>query len=217
MKINALFVETDGVYFNHPKIEPWDITKDAKTCTNGAPAIAHPPCQRWGRYWSGGPSAKVRRKLGDDDGCFAFALDYVMENMGVIEHPEASHAWKKFGINKPPRNGGWIYAFDKYGFWTCCVEQGHYGHKARKATWLFFAGHHKPKDLIWGKSHNGNNIRVDTGFRSKEAAKAARAQADYKPIKRLSEKERLGTPIAFRDLLIELVHPLITELNKEQK
>ncbi len=206
MKINALFVETNGVYFNNPNIEPWDIIKDAKTCNNGAPAIAHPPCQRWGRYWSGGPSVKIKKIKGDDNGCFAFAFDYVIKNFGIIEHPEASHAWEKFMINKPPRKGGWVPAFqNRTDFWTCCVEQGHYGHKARKATWLFFAGHRKPKDLIWGKSHNGNNVRVDTGFRSKEAAKLARAQADYKPIKRLTESERLGTPPAFRDLLIELI------------
>lgn len=207
MKINALFVETNGVYFDPflKDVEPWDIIKNAKNCNNGAPAVCHPPCQRWGRYWSGGPSAKVKRILGDDDGCFEFALNYVCEYGGIIEHPEASHAWKHFGLNRPPRNGGWVEGHNEYfNHWTCCVEQGHYGHKARKATWLYFVGN-KPKDLIWGKSHNGNNVRVDTGFRSKEAAKIARAQADYKPIKRLTESERLGTPIAFRDLLIELV------------
>ena len=32
----------------------------------------------------------------------------------------------------PPRFGGWVNA-DWLGGWTCCVEQGHYGHRARKA------------------------------------------------------------------------------------
>jgi hypothetical protein len=55
---------------------------------------------------------------------------------GVLEHPEASHAWRRFGLLPPPRNGGWVAAGDMIG-WTCCVEQGHYGHRARKATWLY--------------------------------------------------------------------------------
>jgi hypothetical protein len=59
-KINALFVETDGPYFGLENIEPWDIERNAFNCKNEAPAICHPPCKRWGRYWSGGPSVKVK-------------------------------------------------------------------------------------------------------------------------------------------------------------
>jgi hypothetical protein len=142
--INALFVESGGPYFNLPGVDPWDITRNAFNCSNGMPAIAHPPCDRWGRYWSGGPSVKVRRKLGDDKGCFAFALWYVRTFGGVIEHPEASHAWAYFGLRKPPKSGGWIKA-DEFGGFTCCVEQGHYGHKARKATWLYINGFPTPE------------------------------------------------------------------------
>lgn len=201
MKLNALFVETNGVYFNHPKIEPWDIERNAFNCKNGAPAIAHPPCKRWGRYWSGGPSVKVRKFLGDDGGCFPFSLWYVRTFGGVIEHPEASHAFKYFGLNKPPKGGGWIKA-DEYGGMVCCVEQGHYGHKARKATWLYLNGF-EPIDLIWGKSEG--KMRMELGPHSKEKAREIRSAKDYKPIKRLSEYERLATPIEFRDLLIRLV------------
>jgi hypothetical protein len=203
MKINALFVETNGVYFNLENVEPYDIGRDAFNAAN-RPAICHPPCQRWGRYWSGGPSAKVKRKLGDDGGCFDFALNYVRHYGGIIEHPEASHAWKHFELNKPPRSGGWIKA-DDFGGLTCCVEQGHYGHKARKATWLYI-NKIKPIELIWGPSKKTQ--RVDTGFRSKEAAKAARARPDYVPIKRLTQKERLDTPIEFRNLLLKMMGAL---------
>lgn len=59
--INALFVETDGVYFNDKRIDAWDINRNAFNCKNGALAICHPPCKRWGRYWSGGPSVKVKK------------------------------------------------------------------------------------------------------------------------------------------------------------
>jgi len=198
--INALFVEAKGVYSDLDNVYPWCIEKDARNCKNGAPAICHPPCERWGRYWGGGPSAKVKRILGDDNGCFAFSLWYVRTFGGVIEHPEASHAYSFFGLNKPPKSGGWIKA-DNYGGLACCVEQGHYGHPARKATWLYI-NKVKPVELIWGASKGS---RIDEGFHSKEEATQARARADYKPRKRLSKRELIDTPLPFRDLLIQMV------------
>ena len=196
--INALFVERDGVYFGLDNVIPWDAERDARKCKNGALAVCHPPCERWGRYWGGGPSVKVKRLLGDDDGCFSYSLWYVRTFGGVIEHPEGSHAWPFYGLNKPPKKGGWIKA-DKYGGLTCCVEQGNYGHKARKATWLYI-NKINPTDLTWGKAHG--KMRMEEGFRSKELGKAARAHKDYIPIKRLSAKERLETPPMFRDALL---------------
>ncbi len=199
--IAALFVETNGVYFNHPEIIPYDLERDAKTFNYAEhfmlPVIAHPPCERWGRYWSGGPSAKVKRKLGDDDGCFRFALRAVREHSGVLEHPADSKAWEYFSLRKPPKMGYWVQA-DSVG-WTCHVEQGHYGHKARKATWLYAVNTRRP-DLIWGPS---SGMRLDEGFHPKEERRMAR-ESGQKPIKRLSRKENVSTPILFRDLLIDI-------------
>jgi hypothetical protein len=141
----------------------------------------------------------VRRKLGDDDGCFASALESVLKFGGVLEHPEASHAWSHFGICKPPRAGGWVRA-GWNGSWTCCVEQGHYGHRARKATWLLYVGTGAPPELTWGPSQGE---RLDEGFHSREERAAARA-AGVKPRKRLSTAENLATPIAFRDVLLAI-------------
>lgn len=72
--IAALFVETDGVYYGLEGVDPWDEKRDARKYEGPWPVVAHPPCERWGRYWSGGPSARVKRKLGDDGGCFSAAL-----------------------------------------------------------------------------------------------------------------------------------------------
>lgn len=199
--INALFVESEGVYFDQKNIIPWDIKKDAFSCTNGAPAICHPPCKRWGRYWSGGPSAKVKRKLGDDGNCFAHSLWYVRTFGGIIEHPEASHAFEFYGLTKPPKSGGWVKA-DNFGGLCCCVEQGHYGHKARKATWLYI-NKVQARELIWGASNS--KILVDEGFHSKEQADKARAHPNFKPAKRLSAKERMYTPLEFRDMLVFMI------------
>ena len=199
--INALYVESTGVYSNIEGVECWDIIKDARTCKNGALAIAHPPCERWGRYWGGGPNVKVKKILGDDNGCFAHSLWYVRTFGGVIEHPEASHAWNYYGLTKPPKSGGWIKA-DNYGGMTCCVEQGNYGHKARKATWLYI-NKISPIELTWGKAED--KMRMEEGFHGKEAAKIARAQPGYKPVQRLSAQERVDTPLEFRDLLLTMV------------
>lgn len=64
--IAALFVAVGGGYFGLPDVDPWDAERDARLYAGPWPVVAHPPCERWGRYWSGGPSAKVRRELGDD-------------------------------------------------------------------------------------------------------------------------------------------------------
>lgn len=196
----ALFVETDGVYFGLEDVEPWDETRNALLYPGPYRVIAHPPCQRWGRYWHGGPSVKVRKIKGDDGGCFASALASVREWGGVLEHPAHSHAWSHFGITRPPAAGGWVVA-DGVGGWTCHVKQGHYGHPARKATWLYAVGC-QLHSLIWGPS--AARGRLDGGFHSTAERKVARA-AGVAPVKRLSKNERVATPIAFRDLLLQIV------------
>ena len=154
MTIAALYVQPDGCYFAQPDVDPWDEARDARTYAGPWPVVAHPPCARWGRYWFGGPMwvarGNPRKRLGDDGGCFAAALAAVRRFGGVLEHPAHSHAWEHFALNTPPRAGGWVAA-DFAGGWTCCVEQGHYGHAARKSTWLYAAGL-KPPTLKWGMS-----------------------------------------------------------------
>jgi hypothetical protein len=155
--VAALFVETDGCYFGLPDVDPWDEARDARKYPGPWPVVCHSPCQRWGRFWAGQPlwiKRTGQRKIkGDDGGCFEFALWAVRHYGGVAEHPAESHAWAHFGLNKPPRDGGWIKA-DDFGGWTCCVEQGRYGHYARKPTWLYVCGvaEEDLPDLDWGRS-----------------------------------------------------------------
>jgi hypothetical protein len=196
--IAALYVDGQGAYVGLRGVEVWDAARDARLYVGPHPVVAHPPCQRWGRYWSGGPSAKVRRVLGDDGGCFSAALAAVRRFGGVLEHPEASHAWAHVGLAKPPRKGGWVQA-DDIGGWTCCVEQGHYGHRARKASWLYAVGVSLP-ELVWGPSQGA---RLDEGFHSAAERRAARA-AGVAPRARLSASENLATPPAFRDVLLSM-------------
>jgi hypothetical protein len=194
--VAALFVQRNGIYWGRPDVDAWDEKRDARLYDGSLPVVAHPPCQRWGRYWSGGPSARVRRVLGDDDGCFASALASVRRCGGVLEHPEASHAFARFGLVRPPRAGGWVQSGEG---WVCCVEQGHYGHPARKATWLYLVGK-RPKDMICGPSIGA---RLDEGFHSTAERLAARL-AGKKPIKRLSTQQNLATPPLFAAELLRL-------------
>lgn len=196
--IAALFVERSGVYFGLPDVDPWDELRDARLYAGPWPVVAHPPCQRWGRYWFGGPSARVRMKLGDDGGCFASALASVRRWGGVLEHPEASLAWRTFGLMTPPRDGGWVSAGMTDPGWTCCVEQGAYGHAARKATWLYAVGVDLPT-LKWGKAC-GEFIRLEAGYHSAEERRRLHRRRDT--VEWLSKAQRLGPPPEFRDLLI---------------
>lgn len=200
MMVAALYVQTNGCYFGLPDVDPWDVTRDARKYAGPHPVVAHPPCERWGRYWGGGPNPRAaRHELGSDGGCLAAALAAVRKFGGIFEHPADSRAWSHFGLNSPPREGRWIAA-DFFGGWTCCVEQGHYGHRAQKATWLYACGVELP-DLRWG--HSNARGRIDESFASTAARRLARA-AGIPPVKRIAERERAATPLPFRDLLLSI-------------
>jgi hypothetical protein len=134
--VAALFVDPEGCYANLPDVDVWDEGRDARLYAGPHRVVAHPPCQRWGRFWHGSTRKPHQFKLGDDGGCFASALSSVRKWGGVLEHPADSHAWLHFELIPPKRHAGWQIA-DAFGGMTCYVEQGHYGHMARKATWLY--------------------------------------------------------------------------------
>ena len=190
IQVAALYVLPNGPYSNILFVDPWDESRDARLYAGPWPVVAHPPCERWGRYWFGGPSARVRREKGDDNFCFMCALQEVREWGGVLEHPAGSSAWEAFGLNKPPRAGGWIRADDQGG-WTCCVDQGHYGHRGQKATWLYACKTDLP-ELRWGKSE------------SKIAREEGRRAIRTGIVQRMSHRQRKETPAEFRNLLIRI-------------
>lgn len=207
--IAALFVQTNGCYFNLPGIDPWDEVRDARKYPGPYPAIAHPPCQRWGKMYFGQPLAvskgAIKKKLGDDDGCFESALEFVRRCGGVIEHPKGSHAWKYFNLPIPNTNGGWTEP-DEFGGRSCCVEQGRYGHYARKPTWLY-AVKINFIELDWGVSEPRLDPKTIERMGLKRAKRlgevGARGGGKDSPA-------RIATPIAFRDLLINMARSVNT-------
>jgi len=196
--IAALYVDPRGAYAGLPGVDLWDESRDARKYQGASPVVAHPPCQRWGRFWHGSTRKPHQFDLGDDGGCFFAALTAVWRCGGVIEHPQDSKAWKRFGIAAPPRAGGWIKG-DAIG-WTCRVEQGFYGHMARKPTWLYAVGTARP-ELRWGI---GEQRLHPTALAKHGYEKARRigmmAMVGGKDKTRIRE----ATPLEFRDLLLAL-------------
>ena len=201
--IAALYVEDGGCYFGLEGVDPWPESRDARQYAGPHPVVAHPPCQRWGKLWAGQPlwikRTGQRKVKGDDGGCFKAALASVRQWGGVLEHPWGSHAWPHFGLNTPSREGGWIKA-DDVGGWTCCVEQGRYGHYARKPTLLYVVGRDLP-ELLWGKSEAQfppEAIERHGLAYCKRAGELAfkGGGTDSSP--------RIGTPEPFRDILIAM-------------
>lgn len=200
--IAALFVEREGAYSGIPDVDPWDEDRDAKLYAGPWPVIAHPPCQRWGRYWHGSPRKPHQFSMGDDKACFASAITSVRKWGGLLEHPADSFAWKGFGLEGPPRKGGWVRA-DNMGGKTCYVEQGHYGHFARKGTWLYAIDVETP-ELTWGRAP----ILLPAWMIERYG---------YEKARRIGTMAMVGgkdktlirdrTPEGFRDLLLSIVRP----------
>lgn len=94
--VAALFVETNGIYFGLPNVEPWDIRRDARAYAGPHPVVAHPPCDRWCQM-APVNQARYGHRVGDDGGCFAAALAAVRRWSGILEHPAVSLAWPAFG------------------------------------------------------------------------------------------------------------------------
>lgn len=195
--IAALYVETNGCYFGLPGVDPWDIHRDARRYPGPYPVVAHPPCERWGRFSDGSPMKKAYQ-TGDDGGCFAAALASLRRWGGVLEHPAHSKAFVAHGIPTPPKSG-WLQI--GYREWVCQVEQGHYGHVARKATWLLVVGE-RPPELIWGPAEQRLPAKrlAERGY---ESARRCGAVANQ------SHKQRQRTPPAFRDLLLSIAETVV--------
>ncbi len=189
MRIAALFVETNGAYFDLQGIDPWDVRRDARNYKGPHPVVAHPPCSRWCRL-AGLVEARWGHKRGDDGGCFASALASVRHYGGVLEHPAYTDAWKAFGLPKPNRHGGWTRA--NCGGYTCHVEQGRYGHVAKKATWLYAFNAAMPQ-LRWGSEHDARSTALVSWCGNHTNAFDKRIRVG---------KAAAATPTAFREILI---------------
>lgn len=96
---------------------------------------------------------------------------------------------------------------DFLGGWTCCVEQGQYGHYARKPTLLYAFGISDLPSLRWGHRYASLDPAVVERIGIERAKKRGEIGArgggtDSAP--------RIGTPMEFRDLLIGMARQAVT-------
>ena len=124
---------------------------------------------------------------------FKSALFDVRRWGGVLEHPAYSDAWKAFGLPRPPRQGGWLRG--DCGGYTAHVEQGRYGHPAKKATWLYAHGCDLP-ELRWGSNPDQRSKALVSWCGNHVSSGETRP--------RVGKRAASATPPAFRDLLIAM-------------
>lgn len=189
--IAALYVERGGAYWNLEGVDPWDKERDARTYAGPWPVVAHPPCARWCNLAGFVQHRYPHLRKGEDGGCFESALGAVRRFGGVLEHPAYSRAWDRFGLPTPHATG-WQRGID--GGWVAHVEQAHYGHRGRKATWLYGCGI-DPPPLAWGKAAAAPLWLSWCGNRNGHRGGI---------VQRMNKRERAATPPAFRDLLLSI-------------
>ncbi len=178
MTVAALYVDPAGVYANLPGVEVWGEERDARSYDGPYPVVAHPPCKSWSLM----SNCRPEITKGEDGGCFEAALTAVRKYGGVLEHPAYSRAWIHFDL-RAPLNDGWNGGLFDDGL-TCEVDQAWYGHPANKRTWLYYVGDGFLPNLRWGPApFTGRTVRSDGGG---------------------GRDQRSRTPLAFRDVLLEL-------------
>jgi hypothetical protein len=189
--VAVLYAYADGPYSGLPGVDVWDEGRDARLYPGPHPVVAHPPCSRWCRL-AGLVEARWGHRRGEDGGCFASALAAVRRWGGVLEHPAYSDAWRAFDLPRPHRAGGWQRG--TCGGWSAHVEQGRYGHAAKKATWLYAHGVDLP-DLRWGSD-------PDSASRALVSWCGNRVSPGMEGRPRIGKRAASETPEAFRDLLL---------------
>lgn len=203
MEIAVLFAHADSIYKTMPGCDVWDERRDARNWPGGSPVVAHPPCSRWCRL-AGLVEARWGHKRGDDGGLFEFALAQVRRFGGVLEHPAYSDAWKTFDLPAPSR-AGWQRGI--CGGWSAHVEQGRYGHVAKKATWIYAYGVDEPPTLLWGASNDGQSKALVSWCGNHVRS------GERRP--RVGKKRASETPPAFAELLVELARSCSVALIEE--
>lgn len=191
--VAALYVARGGCYYGLDGVDPWGEDRDARLYAGPWPVVAHPPCSRWCRL-AGLVEARWGHKRGDDGGCFAAALAAVRRWGGVLEHPAYSDAWAAFDLPRPPSGGSWVR--DIYGGWSCYVEQGRYGHPAKKATWLYAFGVDELPWLRWGQALDVESKALVSWCGNHTKANERRP--------RVGKARAAATPPEFRDLLLSI-------------
>ena len=124
------------------------------------------------------------------------ALECIRRFGGVLEHPAGSWAWKTFALPRPELG---VWSSSRGSEWVTEVWQSAYGHRARKRTWLFYAGD-EPQPLDWSTSSGTHQC----GWFDRN-----------KPT--LGGREASATPPAFAELLVSLARAANIAIDQRPK
>lgn len=149
--------------------DTWNEARDARRYCGDSPVVCHPPCRGWGRL-----SHFANVCPGELD-LARFAVAQVRRVGGVLEHPAWSRLWVDQSLPLPGVR-------DAFGGWTLPIDQIWFGHRARKATWLYICGLEPMEAPLLPLSFD----------------------APVKPVERMGRAERERTPVALASWLVDL-------------
>lgn len=182
--IAALYIDPRGHYPTLPGVDCWDESRDARQWPGGCPVVAHPPCGAWSKL-----SHLYRR---NDAELAPRAVNQIRQWGGVLEHPAESRLWDALGLPKPGEAGSRLeYSIE--------VEQVHWGHVARKRTWLYLVG--IPREAL---ERAPFPEREPSHWASGRRGMVAAYDNVPPGIKVCSAAQRRRTPILFAEYLVRL-------------
>lgn len=183
-EVAVLFVRQDSTYKRLPGCQCYDVNRNALTFPGGMPVVCHPPCRTWG-------SLRAFAKAPPDEPELAvWAVGQVRAEGGVLEHPAHSRLWRHLQMPE----AGWLP--DAWGGYTIEVDQFHWGHLARKRTWLYVCGcpYEELPPMPTRSGSPSHNVSSLSGRRGLSPAER-RAHPSWKP--ELGPNRRNKTPPAF--------------------
>jgi len=184
--VAVLFARKDSIYRSLPGTDVYDIERNALGWCGGFPVVAHPPCRAWGRL-----RHFARPRQGETD-LALWAVDQVRKFGGVLEHPSRSTLWQAAGLPLPGQR-------DEFGGFTLPILQWWFGHRADKATWLYFCGV-SPGSL------------PPLPFRLGEAEYVVQSLKDSRP--HITKAEREATPLHLAEWLLQAARSTSVQLER---
>ena len=127
MSVAVLFCRKTSHYKKMQSVDCYDVDRDALTWPGGVPGVFHPPCRAWGKL-----SHFAKARPGEME-LSIWAMNAVRKCGGVLEHPLDSRLWSA------SRCSSWGVR-DAHGGLLVPVYQSWWGHRAFKATGLYFVG-----------------------------------------------------------------------------
>lgn len=189
MNVAVLFARSDSVYKGFDLADVWDVDRDARSYRGNYPVVAHPPCRAWGRLRG------LANPRPDEKNLALFAVESVRRFGGVLEHPAGSTLWEAASLPRPGER-------DQFGGYTWPICQQDFGHRARKATWLYIVGcpiEQLPvMPLVLGEASHV----CGSSARNLDGSRLRKGDSGWRP--EITKAEREHTPVRLAEWLLDL-------------